>query len=1586
MIQEFPELSADNGGAMEDLFTKPLQLMLEPFKREIELIKIGQSTANAALMSEAEADALGANWFEPRNEGKSSGGSVRLYYAAPTTSRVSSDKRCFTNSGLSFFPIQNYFITASQMLFNRQGNLYFLDISVLAEKEGVEYDVKKGQITGIEEVPGVVKVSNLADFIDGAPRETNEEYLGRFDQALTERSLVTKRGVLTRTPAVFDSVRALQIVGAGDLGMNRDILTGTGEGFLHMAGKGEVYGDWLVVTEIVFKDDGADDSIIPQPGDLLRFHDNVLSPTTVVEGTISSILAANPYLFLLDKSLFPPNVSTSGRFALFKAGYLTISDVPGGISSGFTVPDKTVHLGGHTDVFVRPMADSELTGTLQSVTDESPLVAITNLVVPTVSNVVNSETNGADLELDFVAADVQPGDVLVIETGAGFAGTYKILELEGTNGLRLDSIFSASTTPGTYLRARIVRNIAVDLVEPRIPKLPFKPGPVSDLRTTVGINEFRFDTTNIQNFGAEEGDTIKVLDGPDAGTFIITSFGFTGTVFVDRAATASGANLRYEVYTALAGLELPLVRLKGLEVLDSTNQGTGIAVPYGDAVDVRSTCDLEGAGRELITYDKQLIVFPDLLGYWDTLPPDPILPASIDDETDARYTQELEIADGVVRTIIPHASNPITSMEINLPPFLWNGRRDKLLALTTRKDPKYLGAGDHRTSDLAEAKIGDSINIFDGPNQGKYLITDHRVLEMWGKLSQGHRKLALIQVDPPLKVDPIRTAINLIEDTVGLTMTAANMVGFIETATDWDDATSFYSLEFMGELKDALNSISVVFSPDTVAEVKEFFDPLVRTSYAVGPSARGDFRLYFLEPVSAEFYFGEDGSPTIFESAIGGEKKYRLDPSLPPAQIFPESETGTPPSEWNRNLSLQYPADENIFLTSGSALAKRGIRVGDLVEVCPAINDLPSRKDMASSWMAITQTGSNIVQLLLPPSAELDNYRVLTPGHLLFIDSGPDIGAYTITKIITQDWTTVPSLPVIKVQLDRTLSHTTEGSPALSPASTPPPQVDFQSGLPAYASTDDDLVFPMNLMGKKVRFSKSSNGGVSYTDLEHTFAGPDPYNTAQDVVDELTATAPFDTFLNASTSDNKIHIVHLDAGPLTRVRPETPGAPSALSDLTFQVGVAGSGFRGAVTVPGTKRLYGSGFNLIQPDDWVTLYAAKNAGILDLGSSLETPIIGTYKVVSTGNSGALWWTPYTQWVELDRTANFSGDEAEVRWLRHQQPETTPAATTGGGTEISSQFVRIRLYDFVTRIVEVEDIPWGASTHPLLSTSEFQVVLETPGVLAPGAVNFAHMAPYRILRNGLKRVSSTKMAENREGALYYVDLPVVGFGPSEDMNASPSEGFVIAGRSRIDGYVLEVEDENFVYSSKERVSVILPNSVLPVGSTPDLENELSLAGQNIQVSYDNAPLVDELQRFYESPLDRVACANMLARHFLPAYVLLDANYSGGSSVEEVASDIINYINNIDPNVAEVRADFIQDIIKRRGAIKVDLPLVIISLTHGVDRRIRGMRSSKAIGIRDLPLFKGTFQQTYFISGKDTSREETRPPGEQIYLTRY
>jgi hypothetical protein len=317
----------------------------------------------------------------------------------------------------------------------------------------------------------------------------------------------------------------------------------------------------------------------------------------------------------------------------------------------------------------------------------------------------------------------------------------------------------------------------------------------------------------------------------------------------------------------------------------------------------------------------------------------------------------------------------------------------------------------------------------------------------------------------------------------------------------------------------------------------------------------------------------------------------------------------------------------------------------------------------------------------------------------------------------------------------------------------------------------------------------------------------------------------------------------------------------------------------------------------------------------------------------------------------------------------------------------------MYEGTSRRLSV-DIPWASSPHPITDmvaggsdVNQIQLVnlADTPTAPLFDGDNFGHKIPYRVTRRGIKRISSTAMEKNREGALYYIDLPLVSYGSDSLLNIPENSPLAMKGRANIAGYVLEVEDENYSYSLREKVNLILPNAILPVGSTPTFDNELRLAKQSIQVTYNTAPLVSDVQALFDSPLERVLNSNSLVRHFLPMYAIIEMTYVGGSSTDIVAEDILAYISAISPNQNRIVADKIVSIAKQRSADQVVLPVTLIALVHGIDRKIRALRSTNAIGGNEVPVFKGTFQQSYFIAGPDSSKSTVRPVGEQVYLIR-
>src|SRR5258708_30467429 len=128
--QEFPDLYAGDPSAIRDLFIKPLILILEPFRREVNAIALNQSIKNPTVLSDDDADALAANFFVTRNRGGLAKGVARLYFPNPTTAQITINTRFYTSSGLNFFPSTPITITAEDIVFNRSNSLYYLDVTI----------------------------------------------------------------------------------------------------------------------------------------------------------------------------------------------------------------------------------------------------------------------------------------------------------------------------------------------------------------------------------------------------------------------------------------------------------------------------------------------------------------------------------------------------------------------------------------------------------------------------------------------------------------------------------------------------------------------------------------------------------------------------------------------------------------------------------------------------------------------------------------------------------------------------------------------------------------------------------------------------------------------------------------------------------------------------------------------------------------------------------------------------------------------------------------------------------------------------------------------------------------------------------------------------------------------------------------------------------------------------------------------------------------------------------------------------------------------------------------------------------------
>lgn len=370
--EEYPTLELQDGDLILDLLIKPLRLILEPMKAEINLLRKRQSLAHVDELTLQDAEDLAANFFVTRKKGSRARGTVRIMMATPSFISVTDRIRFSTADGLFFYPLKQEFISVETASMQRIGSLFYVDIGVIAEAEGEEYNIAPGLISVVEGIPNFVSCSNPYSFEMGTVSESKQDLVQRVEQSLTERSLTSRKGIKARLNDEFDSIVAMSITGYGDPEMQRDILVGAGDGSLIASGMSFIMGRYVFM--ITGYEDSNGGKRLPSPGDKvkLNFWKFMYTTTSVEDNEIEKVIYSSygdaadlptVTIFQLKHNVQREPISGGALPGIFLGVFtaiqarpsITISGVPSGIvNPETTVASGEVHLGGKYDVWVRP--------------------------------------------------------------------------------------------------------------------------------------------------------------------------------------------------------------------------------------------------------------------------------------------------------------------------------------------------------------------------------------------------------------------------------------------------------------------------------------------------------------------------------------------------------------------------------------------------------------------------------------------------------------------------------------------------------------------------------------------------------------------------------------------------------------------------------------------------------------------------------------------------------------------------------------------------------------------------------------------------------------------------------------------------------------------------------------------------------------------------------------------------------------------------------------------------------------------------------------------------------------------------------
>jgi hypothetical protein len=622
LMQEYPEVAAQDGDAVVDLLVSPARILMEPLVQEIRRVKAGSSFADPYSMTTEEAEALGANFFSTRNIGDYSRTNVRLYFTSSQSAVVTPSNYTYTSSGLRFLPTSVQSISPDEMQYNREGEYYFFDVQVIAENPDASYNVEPGSITGIYGVSSAVRVTNLLRVTKGVTEESAPDYVGRLEDDITERSLVTTRGILAALRKNFPLVDRVAVVGFGDEEMQRDILRGSGIGPILLSGsKGypvpDSYGGAL--TRRFRVDDAGIDFISavgPSGSIITNVTLTVVGPALGMLGGVGTMGPACADLIVTkvinDKTLevqepaFKPWLPTlSSSYWMVRRNELTISGVAGGtdlLEGTTTVPGDTVHIGGMTDLCIRGSSVEQGSMILTAVTDDTPALygrsAMASPPAPNatcfvLSDLVMGTTEGAQYPdkgptWTYLDEAKDKGYLLQVDGGQD-AATYRVIDVVQVAGAS-PVIYTDPAPLVGYpheQRWRLLDAIDVNLSAPKDTKLRG-----SNLVTSQGnVSVIIPDVSDPAMFGVGKGDYIELLNGQDAGVYTITEDPVGNNISIDRPLGWSRSGITYAIYRKIndVDLKLPMLRIRAVSAMDITSQTVGVTVPLADPVDAVAT-------------------------------------------------------------------------------------------------------------------------------------------------------------------------------------------------------------------------------------------------------------------------------------------------------------------------------------------------------------------------------------------------------------------------------------------------------------------------------------------------------------------------------------------------------------------------------------------------------------------------------------------------------------------------------------------------------------------------------------------------------------------------------------------------------------------------------------------------------------------------------------------------------------------------------------------------------------------------------------------------------------------------------------
>ena len=206
-----------------DLFAKPLENILDPILYQVRTLQGKRDIVNSPYLVERDLNAFANNFLTTRAQGSTARGTVRVYFSSPRTFQagfntlLSLDK---DGNHLIYYAAESVSVTAQEMSSSREGNLYYVDVDIVAGEAGARFNLQRGEAAAMAGFTGSVRVMNYSPVVGGSDSANIISTTQSINNALTYRGLATRASLNYLLPTL--QIRKSYGSTAGDPFMIRD--------------------------------------------------------------------------------------------------------------------------------------------------------------------------------------------------------------------------------------------------------------------------------------------------------------------------------------------------------------------------------------------------------------------------------------------------------------------------------------------------------------------------------------------------------------------------------------------------------------------------------------------------------------------------------------------------------------------------------------------------------------------------------------------------------------------------------------------------------------------------------------------------------------------------------------------------------------------------------------------------------------------------------------------------------------------------------------------------------------------------------------------------------------------------------------------------------------------------------------------------------------------------------------------------------------------------------------------------------------------------------------------------------------------